>query len=111
MYNQQMMEERSEIATLAAGCFWGVQAAFDEMSGVMETTVGYTGGAAANPSYSQVCAGGTGHAEAVAIKFDPARVSFKELLAKFWSIHNPTTLNRQGPDVGAKIQSPIFHRD
>ncbi|MFO7675720.1 MAG: peptide-methionine (S)-S-oxide reductase MsrA [bacterium] len=97
-----------EKATFAAGCFWGVQAAFDKVDGVVRTTVGYTGGQADNPDYRQVCTGETGHAEAVLIDFDPARVGYERLLEVFWSIHDPTTRNRQGPDVGSQYRSAIY---
>lgn len=97
-----------EKATFAAGCFWGVEATFREIKGVRSTTVGYMGGTMKNPTYKDVCTDKTGHAEVTQIEYDPAVVSYNDLLKAFWQSHNPTTLNRQGPDVGTQYRSAIF---
>ena len=98
-----------EKATFAAGCFWGVEETFRQLPGVIDTAVGFMGGTTANPSYREVCGGRTGHAEVVHLDYDPAHISYAELLEAFWSCHDPTTLNRQGPDVGDQYRSAIFY--
>ena len=98
-------------ATFAEGCFWGVEANFRRVLGVESAESGYTGGKTANPSYEDVCSGRTGHAEAVEIEYEPARVRYEDLLEVFWASHDPTTPNRQGPDVGTQYRSAIFFHD
>jgi peptide methionine sulfoxide reductase msrA/msrB len=104
----EKIESDLQTATFAAGCFWGVQYIFQNVKGVVETIAGYTGGSYPNPTYREVCTGETGHAEAVQILFDANAVSYRQLLSLFWRMHDPTTPNRQGPDVGTQYRSVIF---
>lgn len=104
-----MSEENLQTATFAAGCFWGVEEAFRQVKGVKSTAVGYTGGTFKNPSYEDVCSDMTGHAEAVQIQYEPKQVSYEQLLEVFWSVHDPTTKNRQGPDIGSQYRSMISY--
>jgi len=104
-------EQKLEVATVAGGCFWCLEAVFRMVDGVVKAESGYTGGAVVNPTYEQVSTGRTGHAESVRITFDPAKISYKEILEMFFSAHDPTTLNRQGADVGTQYRSAIFYHD
>ena len=99
----------TEIATFGAGCFWGVEAAFRRVPGVVDAVSGYSGGHAENPTYKEVCTDRTGHAEVVQVTFDPARVSYEQLLEVFWKMHDPTQVNRQGPDFGKQYRTAIFY--
>ena len=100
---------QTEIATLGAGCFWCVEAIYQDLQGVLKVESGYTGGRTANPTYNEVCSGTTGHAEVIQVTFDPAIISFKEILEVFFTVHDPTTLNRQGNDVGTQYRSALFY--
>src|SRR5215210_1695073 len=102
---------RREVATLGGGCFWCTEAVFDDLKGVESVESGYSGGRRENPTYEQVCSGATGHAEVIQITFDPQVVSFKQILEVFFTVHDPTTLNRQGADVGTQYRSVIFYHD
>lgn len=103
------MDNNLETATLGAGCFWCVEAVFDDLKGVEDVVSGYSGGRRENPTYQQVCSGATGHAEVVQIKFNPQEISFRDILRVFFTVHDPTTLNRQGGDIGTQYRSAIFY--
>jgi peptide-methionine (S)-S-oxide reductase len=105
------MEKKLETATLAAGCFWCIEAVLDDLKGVEDVVSGYSGGTTVDPTYREVCSGTTGHAEVAEIRFDPNEISFKELLQVFFAVHDPTTLNRQGNDVGTQYRSAIFYHN
>jgi peptide-methionine (S)-S-oxide reductase len=109
--NQPMTSPQGkEVITLGGGCFWCIEAVFNELRGVDKVESGYSGGSVANPSYRQVCSGTTGHAEVVQVTFDPKVISLKDILGVFFTVHDPTTLNRQGPDIGTQYRSAIFYR-
>ncbi|MCW3787628.1 peptide-methionine (S)-S-oxide reductase MsrA [Plebeiibacterium sediminum] len=107
--NMNTQSQNKEVATLGAGCFWCVEAVYDQLEGVISVESGYSGGTTENPTYKEVCTGTTNHAEVCQITFDPDVISFGELLTVFWSIHNPTTLNRQGADIGTQYRSAVFY--
>ena len=102
-------EKKIERATFGAGCFWGIEETFREVHGVVDTAVGFMGGSTENPTYPDVCTGKTGHTEVVQVTYDPGEVSYRDLLNVFWNAHDPTTLNRQGPDIGTQYRSVIFY--
>ena len=106
-----VVSEKIDTATFGTGCFWCTEAVFEQLNGVVKVTSGYSGGNVPNPSYKQVCTGETGHAECVQILYEPDKISFDELLEVFWQVHDPTTLNQQGADVGTQYRSAIFYHD
>ena len=105
------MTEQTDTATFGTGCFWCTEAVFEQLKGVLKVTSGYSGGQVENPTYKQVCTGETGHAECVQVVYEPDKISYDELLEVFWQVHDPTTLNRQGADVGTQYRSAIFYHD
>ncbi|MBU2102893.1 MAG: bifunctional methionine sulfoxide reductase B/A protein [Candidatus Omnitrophica bacterium] len=109
LFEDKQTPQTKEVAVFGAGCFWGVESAFRHVDGVLGTLVGYMGGLTSNPTYEEVCTNKTGHTEVVRLEFDPDRVSYEDLLNVFWNIHDPTTVNRQGPDVGTQYRSVIFY--
>lgn len=111
MDNASKISEKHQVATFGAGCFWGVELMFSEVPGVVSTSVGYSGGTTKNPTYEQVCTGDTGHAEVVEVIYDPGQVSYENLLTLFWENHNPTTRDRQGPDIGSNYRSAVFYHN
>jgi peptide-methionine (S)-S-oxide reductase len=111
MSQKQSRSKGKEVATLAGGCFWCLETIFKEVKGVEKVVSGYSGGTTVNPTYNEVCSGATGHAEAIQIIFDPRIISFKEILSIFFTVHDPTTLNRQGPDIGTQYRSAIFYHN
>jgi peptide-methionine (S)-S-oxide reductase len=110
-FSSSMNTNKTELATLGGGCFWCLEACFQLVPGVKAVTSGYAGGTKDNPTYQEVCTGNTGHAEVVQIEYDPAVISYEQLLQKFWEVHDPTTLNRQGNDVGTQYRSIILYRN
>ena len=111
MNQEDGQTDGTALATFAAGCFWGVEDSFRKVKGVRDVTAGYTGGTAPAPTYEMVCSNGTGHAEAVRVEYDPSVVSYSQLLDAFWNMHDPTQLDRQGPDIGSQYRSVVFYHD